>query len=893
MSIKLRCPNCQRKFRVEPGIENFAECPGCTSRVPIPVEALVEPSTGEPRRGRGGLWVFIIAGAFALVWVFVIVAIVMKQAKQSGIGAGTPAATPTTPAPVKPSVTSTPRTTGAPDVDNRPVTPTFMPPKTDPSTQPTTGPATQPVPELRIVPKEVVLTDAEIVASIRKGVTFLLEQFDGPELRKGFSPNSVEQDGLNALAIYALLHCSQSTRDERISIGSPFMKSAMEKMKSHPMNAIDVIRSPVTYARSLRASALGVFSRTQDISALRNDVQWLVNASYNGAFGYDDYFRRPGQQLEPRSVGRDPMDFEWDNSNSQYGLIGVWNAAEGGAAVPAKFWKDVEDHWTNCQLEGGLWSYKGDDRGSWPMSVAGVMALSVARDYQELGADAKDVGRAPYSAALKKAIAWLESGDTCVQVGGAHWSYSLYGLERAALASGLQYCGTHDIYRELAPEVVKQQKSGGSFVAQEGREAVIDTAFCLLFLARGRNPVMMNKLRYDGDWNNRPRDLANLTRYATYAMERPVNWQIVNLTHNWVQWMDAPILYIAGSRELPFTDADVDKLRLYIENGGLLFTHADNGSKVFSESVEKLAQRLFPSYEMQDVPAGDDLYSIQFAIQDPKPRFRSLSNGSRRLMLHSLDEFTSSWQARDVRRRKGPFEIGINLFLYATGKTEPRTRTDSPYIKPPPGDPARTIPVARVRYSGNWNPEPAAWNRFSRYFWWETGWALTVTSVPATDLRRDAYPVAVLTGTAPDAPTDAEAAAIRAYVSEGGTLLIDACGGSRLFQESIRKNWLPKVFAGSVPRVLSEDDPILTGNIPGMKQGAAELGKPQLRPFSTQVARPTNLAPMEIRLGSGRVIISELDLTTGLLGTGAWGVNGYSPAYAQALLKNMVLGSIR
>jgi hypothetical protein len=44
-----------------------------------------------------------------------------------------------------------------------------------------------------------------------------------------------------------------------------------------------------------------------------------------------------------------------------------------------------------------------------------------------------------------------------------------------------------------------------------------------------------------------------------------------------------------------------------------------------------------------------------------------------------------------------------------------------------------------------------------------------------------------------------------------------------------------------------------------------------------------------LRAGNGRVIYSELDLTSGFLGTNTWGIAGYEPAYAQTLVKNLLL----
>ena len=48
--------------------------------------------------------------------------------------------------------------------------------------------------------------------------------------------------------------------------------------------------------------------------------------------------------------------------------------------------------------------------------------------------------------------------------------------------------------------------------------AVVNTSFAILFLAQGRAPIVMNKLEYDiagkdGNWNQRPRDVANVTRW--------------------------------------------------------------------------------------------------------------------------------------------------------------------------------------------------------------------------------------------------------------------------------------------------------------------------------------------------------------------------------------------
>ena len=129
-------------------------------------------------------------------------------------------------------------------------------------------------------------------------------------------------------------------------------------------------------------------------------------------------------------------------------------------------------------------------------------------------------------------------------------TYNLYGLERAALASGFKYFGSHDWYRELATGALRQQHTDGSW---QEEDPIVDTAFTLLFLSRGRHPILMNKLRFEGSWSNRPRDLANLTVYASNELERPFNWQVVSLNSDWTDWTDSPILYVASHEPFPLS----------------------------------------------------------------------------------------------------------------------------------------------------------------------------------------------------------------------------------------------------------------------------------------------------------------------------------------------------
>src|SRR5205823_11161533 len=140
-----------------------------------------------------------------------------------------------------------------PPIFNTSPTPTPAPPPTPVVPKP----ATKPVQDVRIVPRRAALTDADIVNSIHKGIDFLLTNFVNGELDPKLAPDNISlRQGMNALAVYAMLHCSQSTRDDRININSAGMKAVIERLKRMNISAVNDAFQPVTYGRSLRASAL-------------------------------------------------------------------------------------------------------------------------------------------------------------------------------------------------------------------------------------------------------------------------------------------------------------------------------------------------------------------------------------------------------------------------------------------------------------------------------------------------------------------------------------------------------------------------------------------------------------------------------------------------------------
>ena len=157
-----------------------------------------------------------------------------------------------------------------------------------------------------------------------------------------------------------------------------------------------------------------------------------------------------------------------------------------------------------------------------------------------------------------------------------------------------------------------------------------------------------------------------------------------------------------------------------------------------------------------------------------------VSNGARWLLVHSPSDLSLAWQMRSDKTRLPDFQLGLNLFVYAAGKIDLHNRLESPFVAPPDHPPTRTLRVARLSFDGNWDPEPAAWPRFSRILHWETGLALDLIHTPIDKLQPTTTPLATLTGTGSQPFSKSQCDALANYVKSGGTLLIDPCRRQQL-----------------------------------------------------------------------------------------------------------------
>ncbi len=664
-----------------------------------------------------------------------------------------------------------------------------------------------------------------------------------------------EFGGRTALCVYALLTAGQSHQEPRVAKTLAWLRAA--KCQS-------------VYARSLRVLALAQLPRDVKSPVLAGDVRWLLKAAGpDAAFDYG-----------PRTVGGGL----WDNSNTQMAHMALWAASRRGHEVPARFWRRAELHWMHNQTGDGGWSYTTARRRAYgSMTAAGLASMFICFDAAG-GEDYLRCAATKRPAGIERGLAWLAENFTVREnpgKGTQYFPYYLFALERAGLASGYRYFGKHDWYHAGAVELLRTQARDG------GWGSTADTALALLFLARGRQPVLLSKLRYDGAWNCRPRDMANLTRWMGAMFEADVHWQVLDATSPFETWHDAPILYISGAKPPKFTGQQLAKLREFAYRGGLILSEAACNSPAFNMSMQQLYPKIFPGLQLRPIEPTHPVFSVHTSIKNA-PTLLGVSNGVRLLAIHSARDLSKAWQFNAAQTQPGPFRLAANIYFYATdfGPLRGRGTPMALWPAPPARKPAKTIEVALLAHEGNSRPEPMAYARLAAVMAARHDTTLRVSApIAITKLPAGRYPAALMTGTDAFALSEAERKALRNFLNAGGLLIADAAGGSDAFDKAAREHLLPLIDdVRPVVSGLADTSAIL--NLPGLAIAEVSYRRRSRQLYGGSRRQRVRL----LSVGSRPVILySRDDITASLVGYHGCGLRGYAPDSGLALMRNFLL----
>ena len=634
------------------------------------------------------------------------------------------------------------------------------------------------------------------------------------------------EGGATALVTLALLNCGESPDD-------PAIAKALQYLRGLPPKK--------TYVVGLQNLVFLEARRAGDLAKIQANADWLAAK----AIGYRD----GAGQLEGWSY---PAAQSADNSNTQYALLGLYAAKQAGAKIDDRLWRAIQEYYTRTQGKPtpttGFWQYHAFDRTpSFTMTVAGVCGLLIAGmglDESGQGLDPKtgvaaNCGRYDEAGPVARGMNWIGANFNFEQ--GKSIFYNVYGIERLGRLSGQRFVGSHDWYREGCQFVIKAQDPQTGAIAKgrgiDGSD-LISTAFGLLFLSKGRTPVLVTKFAWGdfrdvgggtftevggpaegvANWNRKHNDARHLVEFASKELFKgvPLAWQAYDarrLDLNTEEriadevgvLLQSPVLYLNGHGRIPFVGRKGDLLNVqerilqrYVDEGGFLFAEACCGDPEFAASFRELMDRLFKGNKLAPLPETHALWSAHF--KDPGlaafAGLEGLEKGCRTVVVFSPQPLAGYWEEHKYMPEKGrpaakpgdptyrgelAYKLAGNVIAYATGLELPKPRlTRAVLIDPTAAErntPRGYFKAAQLKSVGEAEPAPAAVRNLMGHLraTYRLDVALSKESLDPGDENLFKFKFVYLHGRKPfTLADDSVVENLRATLNTGGLLFADA-----------------------------------------------------------------------------------------------------------------------
>lgn len=767
----------------------------------------------------------------------------------------------------------------------------------------------QPAAAQRRRPDEAI-DPARVLASIDRAIGYLQRRQNG---RGGWSDTAAFPGGVSGLATLALLNAGLEADDATI-------QRALEYLRQFTPDQ--------TYVVSLQTMVFAEATPRRDRVLLERNARWLEKAQQKG-----------GDSEGGWGYGTDRG--RADPSNSQFALLGLYAAQQAGVKIDPEVWRRAAFYWRKRQNDNGSWSYDAPQRASGSMTCAGIGALVITKLAAESG-DARidDDGAVrcclPHQEdqAVEKGLAWLgrnfsvRGNPIGRRITDTWHYYYLYALERAGRLSARRFIDQHDWYREGTRFLVNRQEPlTDSWVGDNTSEgdATITTSFALLFLSKGRRPVLMTKARPSdaaqlAAWGPHRLDAAHLTQSAEAAWDLPMTWQSVDTSRATVEDLSlSPVLYASGDAVAGLTP-EAKKLRAYIDKGGFLFAEApcESGGAASRDAIERLVAATFPEpeYRLRQVEPSHPLWRMERLVRPDSPYVGSLwgvEYGCRTCVVFCDRDLSCYWELdapgrvddypEPARRRiEDARTVGLNVLAYATGReplgkeqqfVEQATRLEVDGLGR-----RGVIEVAKIQHGGGCNDAPGALANLLRVAAQgevKLRVAPTPVEVAADDPALPRQHFAFMHGRRDFRFSGVEKRALGEYLERGGTLLADSICASPEFTRAFRREIVAAVDGGRLEKV-PPTDPLLTDAYGGFDVRRVDLRDPQPtaddEPLVARVRRrPPQLEGIKID-ERWAVIFSPYDLSCALEQHEAIQCRGYRREDAARIGLNVLLYSI-
>ncbi|MBP89406.1 MAG: hypothetical protein CMJ64_22290 [Planctomycetaceae bacterium] len=746
-------------------------------------------------------------------------------------------------------------------------------------------------------PVAAELSDEQVRGAIRRGSDFLKSQ---QRLDGSWTSHQIYIGGVTSLITLALLNSGED-------VESPVIQKALDYLRS-------IEQPKMVYSAALQTMAFCAAEPNKDRRLILRNVMWLEEAQLRGG-------KRKGAWSygEGRIVGG-------DNSNAQFALLALHEAERVGVPVQRKTWESALDYWLRTQKEDGSWGYTEGDPSTGSMTCAGIASLVICSgkisdgDARVAAGSVECCGSHSDTDAIERALLWLgkkfstNRNPSSLNLGQTHLLYYLYAVERVGRMTGRRFVGRHDWYRAGAASLLELQEDFRGF--WEGRGSgenvpTIGTAFALLFLSKGRRPVVLSKLRYgeSAQWDSHRNGIHNLTRRVEKRWERDLTWQTIDVKGASVgDLLETPVLFISGRDAFALTADQKENLKQYINQGGFIFAERCCGGEGFDGSFRALMKELFPDSSLRLLP---ETHPVWFAEERVDPKYLKPLLGieacCRTSVVYCPEDLSCYWELnRGIRNSEYPervqaqveaaLRIGGNVVTYATSR-ELKNKLDRPNVainRPANSLDRSVLYIPKLTHDGGSDDAPNALPNLLNFVRAQAQIRIGVENrlVSAASDELFDYPILFIHGRRAFRFSSDERETLKLFLARGGVIFADAICASSEFAESVRRE-LAAILPGSSLSRIPPSHPMFTREFRGYDLSKLTLRDPEVRSGGDPLkANLTKVSPyLECITIDDHiaVLLSPYDISCAMENSTSLECKGYVREDAAKLATNVIL----
>jgi len=743
------------------------------------------------------------------------------------------------------------------------------------------------------------LTDAQVRDAIDRGKAFLKSE---QKSNGHWTEHSIYIGGVTALATLALLNSGEE-------VESPTIQKSLDYLRS--------LGTPSTvYATSLQTMAFCAAQPAKDALLIRRNVEWLESVQLRGGL------RKGAWSYGTKGSG--------DNSNTQFALLALHEAEQIGVEVKRETWELALDYWLHTQREDGSWGYTESEPSSGSMTCAGIgcvvicMSKLQSGDAHVVGNSVECCGTQSDDDAVERAMQWLSRyfsasrNPSAINLRHRHLFYYLYAVERVGRLTGRRFVGRHDWYREGATSLLDMHDDfRGLWQGAAPVEDVptVATSLALLFLSKGRRPVVMSKLRYggEGQWDVHRAAVQHLTHRVERRWRRDLTWQTIDVGAATLEdLLQTPILFISGREAFELTADQKENLRQYVSQGGFIFAEACCNGDGFDRSFRALMGELFPDSSLRLLPEDHPVWYAEEKVNTKYLRpLLGIDACCRTSVVYCPKDLSCFWELdRGVRNADYPKDIqeevgaclaiGENVVTYATSR-ELKNKLDRPKVaisRASETSQRSVLYVPKLRHDGGSDDAPNALPNMLNFVQTHAQLRVDVANrlVSATSEDFFDYPIVYAHGRRAFHFSPAERKAIATFAERGGVIFADAICASPEFADSLHremKNIFPEDNLVRIP----PEHPMFTREFRGYDLAKVTLRDPQLRRGDDPLkANLTEISPLLEGISiDGRIaiIFSPYDISCAMENSNSLECKGYLKEDAAKIATNVVLFALQ